>query len=50
MPKLRVHSVAVSLDGYMAGPDQSSEHPLGVGGRGLHTWAFGTPTMRANSA
>jgi dihydrofolate reductase len=48
MPKLRVHSVAVSLDGYMAGPDQSLEHPLGVGGHQLHTWAFRTATMRRN--
>ena len=28
---VRFH-VAVSLDGYLAGPDQSVEEPLGVGG------------------
>ena len=32
--------IAISLDGYVAGPDQSEEHPLGVGGRRLHGWAF----------
>jgi len=30
--------VAVSVDGYMAGPDQSLEEPLGVGGEHLHDW------------
>jgi dihydrofolate reductase len=30
--------VAVSLDGYLAGPHQSIENPLGVGGEALHTW------------
>jgi dihydrofolate reductase len=30
--------VAVSLDGYVAGPDQSVENPLGVGGMDLHRW------------
>jgi dihydrofolate reductase len=30
--------LAVSLDGYVAGPDQSEEHPLGVGGTELHDW------------
>ncbi len=46
MSKLRVHSFAVSLDGYGAGPDQSLENPLGVGGKGLHTWAFATQAMQ----
>jgi dihydrofolate reductase len=40
MPKLRVSCFAVSLDGYGAGPDQSLENPLGVGGLGLHEWLF----------
>jgi len=30
--------VTVSIDGYMAGPDQSLEEPLGVGGEDLHRW------------
>jgi len=31
-------NIAVSLDGYAAGPDQSEENPLGVGGERLHDW------------
>ena len=30
--------IAISLDGYAAGPDQSEENPLGVGGEDLHRW------------
>jgi dihydrofolate reductase len=45
--KLRVHNFAVSIDGYGAGPLQSIEHPLGVGGEGLHTWLFQTKQGRA---
>ena len=29
---------SVSLDGFLAGPDQSPEEPLGVGGESLHAW------------
>lgn len=39
MTKLRLH-LAISLDGYVAGPDQSEENPLGVGGMQLHEWLF----------
>lgn len=46
MPRLRVHAFAISLDGYGAGPDQSLANPLGVGGKGLHEWAFATRTFR----
>jgi dihydrofolate reductase len=46
MPKLRVHNLAVSLDGYAAGPDQSLDDPLGVGGPRLHEWVFTTRTGR----
>jgi len=46
MPKLRVHNFAISLDGYGAGPDQSRDNPLGVGGGRLHEWAFATRTFR----
>jgi dihydrofolate reductase len=42
MPKLRVHSLAMSVDGYVAGPHQSIDDPLGVGGRRLHEWVFAT--------
>ena len=30
--------MAVSLDGYVAGPNQSQQDPLGVGGMQLHEW------------
>ena len=46
MPKLRGHNLAISLDGFLAGPDQSVEHGLGVGGERLHEWVFETKTMR----
>jgi dihydrofolate reductase len=46
MPKLRVHAMSMSLDGYVAGPDQDLEHPLGVGGPRLHEWIFETRTGR----
>jgi dihydrofolate reductase len=36
----------MSLDGYVAGPDQSLEHPLGRGGDRLHEWAFPTEAWR----
>jgi dihydrofolate reductase len=42
MSKLRVHCFAVSLDGFGAGPNQSIDHPLGVGGEGLHEWFLPT--------
>lgn len=31
-------SISMSLDGYVAGPDQSEQHPLGIGGEQLHEW------------
>jgi len=46
MSKLRVLSFALSLDGYGAGPDQSLEHPLGVGGPELMEWFFETRAWR----
>ena len=46
MPKLRVNGFAVSLDGYGAGPDQSLQNPLGVGGPALHQWTFATRTFQ----
>jgi len=39
--------IAVSLDGYVAGPDQSVEDPLGVGGEELHRWLFDLEVWRA---
>ena len=46
MPKVRVNSFAVSLDGYGAGPEQSLENPLGRGGEALHEWFFPTRTFQ----
>ncbi len=46
MPKLRVHNFAISVDGYGAGPDQSVDDPLGVGGTQLHEWAFASQAWR----
>jgi dihydrofolate reductase len=46
MSKLCVRSFSMSLDGYGAGPHQDLDHPLGVGGRALHEWAFATRTFR----
>jgi dihydrofolate reductase len=46
MTKLRVHSIGLSVDGYGAGPRQSIDHPLGVGGLALHEWAFATRTFQ----
>lgn len=34
--------VSISLDGFIAGPDQSLENPIGVGGLRLHQWHFNT--------
>src|SRR5918992_2869024 len=45
MSNLRVH-IAVSADGYVAGPNQSVENPLGEGGESLHDWAFPLRTFR----
>ena len=46
MSKLRVHCFAVSVDGYGAGPSQSVENPLGVGGEALHEWVVATRTFK----
>ena len=46
MSKLRVHAFAVSIDGYGAGPSQTREIPLGVGGEALHEWMFPTRTFQ----
>jgi dihydrofolate reductase len=46
MAKLCVRGLAVSLDGYAAGPHQDLEHPLGIDGERLHEWVFATRTGR----
>ena len=45
MSKLRFH-ITMSLDGYVAGPDQSVQDPLGRGGMRLHEWAFRLAVFR----
>ena len=47
MPDTTCH-MSISLDGFVAGPDQSRENPLGKRGRELHAWHLGDE--RANAA
>jgi dihydrofolate reductase len=46
MGQVKVKAFAVSIDGYGAGPRQSLENPLGVGGTTLHEWFFPTRTFQ----
>jgi dihydrofolate reductase len=46
MAKVKVQ-IAMSLDGFAAGADQSEEHPLGVGGMQLHEWALELAAFKA---
>lgn len=46
MPKLVVRCFSISLDGFGAGPDQSLENPLGIGGTSLPQWFFPTRTFQ----
>jgi len=46
MSIVRVSAFSVSLDGYAAGPNQSLENPLGIGGPELFQWFFSTRTWR----
>ena len=46
MPKL-TFEISMSLDGYIAGPNQSEDHPLGEGGEQLHEWALKLEAWRA---
>ena len=46
MAKVRFR-IAMSLDGYTAGPQQSEENPLGIGGTQLHEWAIPLAAWRA---
>jgi dihydrofolate reductase len=42
MTRVRVESFTISLDGCGAGPNQSVDNPLGVGGEALHDWVVST--------
>ena len=46
MARLLVNSFTISLDGYGAGPNQSKENPLGVGGEELHDWLVTSRTFQ----
>jgi len=46
MSKVKVSAYGVSLDGFGAGPDQSLEQPMGVGGMALHEWVLGTRSFQ----
>jgi dihydrofolate reductase len=46
VPKLRFR-IAMSLDGFTAGPEQSKDNPLGIGGDRLHEWVFTLAVWRA---
>ena len=46
MSRLLVLGYTISLDGYGAGPRQTREEPLGVGGESLHDWLVNTPTFK----
>ena len=45
MTKLRL-DISMSLDGYIAGPNQTIEEPLGENGEQLHEWVFGLASFR----
>ena len=47
MPPITAH-LSISLDGFVAGPNQSEENPLGVGGMALHRWHLDTPRSDAD--
>ena len=38
--------ISISLDGFVAGPNQSAENPIGEGGMRLHDWVFATASWR----
>jgi hypothetical protein len=44
--KLRF-KISMSLDGFVAGPNQSVNNPLGIGGMRLHEWVFPLTVWRA---
>jgi dihydrofolate reductase len=46
MSKLRTH-ISISADGFVAGPNQSEENPLGEGGEALHDWIVPLAAWRA---
>jgi dihydrofolate reductase len=47
MSKLR-SDISISADGYVAGPNQTMENPLGEGGEGLHEWVVSLAAWRGS--
>jgi dihydrofolate reductase len=47
MTKTTCH-ISISLDGFVAGPDQSRDNPLGIGGMRVHTWHLTEPRHEAD--
>jgi dihydrofolate reductase len=45
VPRVRCN-ISMSLDGFVAGPNQSEENPIGEGGMALHEWVFGLAAWR----
>jgi len=44
--RVKMH-ISVSLDGFVAGPDQSLDNPLGIGGERLHDWVIPLAAWRS---
>ena len=49
MPFITCH-MSISLDGFVAGPDQSADNPLGIDGRKLHDWHLNDPKHPVDEA
>ena len=47
MSKLKLN-ITMSINSFVAGPDQSPEHPLGVGGEKLHGWLYPLKAFRGS--
>lgn len=46
MPQELFFDITMSLDGYIAGPDDSAEHPIGLDGELLHEWIINLRSWR----
>ena len=49
MTKTTCH-ISISLDGFIAGPDQDRDNPLGIGGLSLHSWHLGDDLNEVDAA
>lgn len=48
MSQLSAYNLSMSLDGFLAGPDQTLDDPLGAGAMRLHDWVFPTRAHRSS--